>query len=1176
MRINQIQMNGFKSFADKTVLEMHSGITAVVGPNGCGKSNVVDALRWVLGEQSAKNLRGEKMEEVIFNGTERKKQKGMAEVSITLSGVSRELPSGMPIDEIRVSRRLFRSGESEYLINNQQCRLRDIRDIFLDTGLELRSYAILEQGKVGDIINSKPVDRRFLIEEAAGVVKYKVRKQEAVSKLESARNNLQRIKDIVSEVKRQMNAIERQAKKAERYKAMAGEAKELELALSSREFQKLSSEKNEANTGRQELKMQEAVAAALLERKDSELEKERLVMAEKESEIEKSQQGIYVIEKSITELEGKIELFRNEHSNLEARRERNNTREKELKDRETILIREIEQLKGQEGILRQEVEEFNSRLQTGNTEFKAVEESLLDIEEALDEKRRELFRQAEELAHAKNEFSNLERELESQKRNETRADEDIKVLEREVANAQNSIDAMHVHVEDQACEVELSKLARTRMTNELQESRKDLKQVEDEYRSAKEDLVAASSRLKSLKEMDDGLAGYRKGIKKLIKGSGSEHNLKIKGLVADNIQVPSEYETAIEAVLGERIQSLIMEDHAEADRALSYLKDRGYGRGVFLPLSARPITLSELPSGGGVIGRASDLISVKNDEYKNIVTNLLADAVLVRDMETALHLWKTSSFMTFVTVEGEVLEPSGVLHGGSEKGILSMKGEIRGLDAAMKKAEQTTGNFLALVEKSRHRIEGMESDLEKIERQIREADSELDKLKRQETFAAEALGQNRNKLELMQIERSQAATEFKRLSELRNEKRLLLDGLAGKKGSAEEAIGSLQEEMASNKKLLQRLRDETTDRRVEFNTRKTNLDNLLREKERIEMVVGENQSQQESLRSELTGMGKKMLETDAAIHEASKILSEAVTRVKNETDALHTRKDEFNQRSTDLREIENEVRRIRPQVDAVRSRISELEVSIAKLDLKTENLSKNILDNYGLDIAEVVLSEVPEGADERLRLLREKMTNMGPVSLGSLEEHKELSERYDFLMTQQNDLHQSISSLEEAIFKINRTTKERLTKAYEMLREKFQEVFRALFGGGKADLVLAGEESILEAGLDIVAQPPGKKLQNITLLSGGEKALTAVAMLFAGFLIKPSPLCVLDEVDAPLDESNTDKFVTMLGEMSKNTQFITITHNRRTMESANVLYGVTMEEPGVSKLISMKMADYEE
>jgi len=601
-------MNGFKSFADKTVLEMHSGITAVVGPNGCGKSNVVDALRWVLGEQSAKNLRGEKMEEVIFNGTERKKQKGMAEVSITLSGVSRELPSGMPIDEIRVSRRLFRSGESEYLINNQQCRLRDIRDIFLDTGLELRSYAILEQGKVGDIINSKPVDRRFLIEEAAGVVKYKVRKQEAVSKLESARNNLQRIKDIVSEVKRQMNAIERQAKKAERYKVMAEEAKDLELALSSREFREFSSEKNEADTERKELKMQEAAAAALLERKDSEVEKERLIMAEEESEIEKSQQGIYVIEKRITELEGRIELFKSEHRNLEARRERNNTREAELKNRETTLFHEVEQLKGQEENIRLEVDEFQDRLQEGVTKIKEVENNLLDIEEALDEKRRGLFRQTEELLHAKNELSNLEREKENQERNEARASEEIGGLEHKVADAEAVLTATRSALEDQTSQLEQLKQAHMRVAEELQESRILLKQAEDEYRNTKEELVAASSRLKSLKEMEDGLAGYRKGIRKLIKGSGSEHDLKINALIADSIQVSGEYAVAIEAVLGERIQSLIMQDHAEAGRALSYLKDKGYGRGVFIPASARPVALREIPSGDGVIGRASDLV----------------------------------------------------------------------------------------------------------------------------------------------------------------------------------------------------------------------------------------------------------------------------------------------------------------------------------------------------------------------------------------------------------------------------------------------------------------------------------------------------------------------------------------------------------------------------------------
>ncbi len=1176
MRINQIQMNGFKSFADKTVLEMHPGITAVVGPNGCGKSNVVDALRWVLGEQSAKNLRGEKMEEVIFNGTERKKQKGMAEVSITISGVSRELPSGMPIDEIKVSRRLFRSGESEYLINNQQCRLRDIRDIFLDTGLELRSYAILEQGKVGDIINSKPVDRRFLIEEAAGVVKYKVRKQETVSKLESARNNLQRIKDIVGEVKRQMNAIERQAKKAERYKAMAGEAKELELALSSTEFRKLSYEKNKADTERSDLKIKEAASAALLERKDSEVEKRRLVMSEEESKIEKTQQDIYAIEKRITSMEGRIELLKSEHQNIEERYARNDGRETELKNRETTLCREIEQLEEQEKNLRLEVDNFQDRLQDGVSKIKEVEENLFDIEEALDEKRRGLFRQTEDLAHTRNELSNLEREKDNQKRNEIRAKEEIDSIECKVVDAERVLTATRSTLEDQTRRLEQLKQTQMQAADELQASRTRLKQVEDEYRHAKEELVAASSRQKSLKDMEDGLAGYRKGIRNLIKGSGSEHDLRIKALVADSIQVPGKYAVAIEAVLGERIQSLIMQDHAEACRALSYLKNKGYGRGVFLPASARPVALAEIPEGNGVIGRASDLVSAKSDEDKSIVTNMLANAVVVSDMDTALALWETSGPVTFVTLAGEVLESSGVLHGGTEKGILSMKREIQDLASVVRKLEKQAEGLFVLLQESKSRIETVESDLEKTSSQVREAEGSIEQLKRQESSEAETLAQHRRRLEFMRTEKEQAASEFKRLSTALEEKTLLLDELAGKKDDAEESISSLQAELIDNKKLLETLREQSADRRVEFNARKTSLDNLLKDKQRIRLTLKENQRQQEAMQNERKNMDGKIQEIEAAMQQTSKELSELITRVKNETDALHAKKDEFNLRAMDLKAMENEVRELRPRVDTIKNRISELEVQIAKLDLKVENISKNIFENYGLDIAEIEPADLPEGSVERLGQLREKMAAMGPVSLGSLEEHKELSERYEFLMTQQNDLNQSISSLEEAISKINKTTKERLTEAYELLRKKFQEVFRTLFGGGRADLVLAGEENILEAGLDIVSQPPGKKLQNITLLSGGEKALTAVAILFAGFLIKPSPLCVLDEVDAPLDESNTEKFVTMLGEMSQNTQFITITHNRRTMESADVLYGVTMEEAGVSRLLSMKMTDYKE
>lgn len=1177
-------MNGFKSFADRTVIEMHPGITVIVGPNGCGKSNVVDAIRWVLGEQSAKNLRGDKMEEVIFNGTERKKQKGMAEVAIVLSGIGRELPGGMSMDEIRVSRRLFRSGESEYLINDNQCRLRDIRDIFLDTGLELRSYAILEQGRVGDIINSKPVDRRFLIEEAAGVVKYKVRKQEALAKLESARNNLQRIKDIIGEVKRQRNALDRQAKRAESYKAMAAEARDHELAVSGRDFRALMSEMEALTRESDALKLRDAELAALLQSKDAAVEEGRLSMTDEERVIDAAQREVYALEKRIAGLEGKIGLDRNELKNLADRRERSDVRDAELAARDTAMRAELAELAAQEEKLRREVDEFQGMIADGDARLRAAEDGLRAVERSVDEKRRELFRQAEGAAHIKSELAAFERELDRQTKRAEGASGEISRLEAELAAAEASIGGTSGQIAESDALIVEKRRVRAENADELSGLRRRIDEKTADYRAAKEVWVAASSRLSSLREMDSGLVGYRDGAKKLLAGKSGEHGIEIIALLADAFTAPKEYETAIEAALGERIQSLITPDNAEAVKALAFLRGKNYGRGVFMPLSARPIIASdEIPSGDGVIGRASDKVSAK-EPFAAIVGNLLADTVIVRDMDAALAASEKTR-CTLVTLAGDVIESSGAISGGSTtgasgaetgRGILSMKREIRELSETVNEAARKAAALEAEAAELKTRIAALDSAIQKADGEIREIERRIDSLKREEAVARQSLDQKRRRLELVKSESQQALAEIARISADADTKRKALAEVAAGREKTEAEIAGIQNDIAERRKAIDHLRREETDRRVDFNARKTRLENLVRETAKIGHAIAEGVRSRENNTAEREKMEEKSRAIEAALAEAADAMAATVAGAKEASDALAARKGGFAENALRMRALEDEVKKLRPEADALRARIGQLDVRMTQIELTAGNLSRHIADNYALDLATIEPMEVTEGAEEKLRALREKMAAMGPVSLGSIEEYQELSERYEFLLKQQQDLESSIASLEEAISKINRTTRERLREAYEQLRAKFQEVFRKLFGGGRADLVLVGEESILEAGLDIIVQPPGKKLQNITLLSGGEKALTAVAILFSGFLIKPSPLCVLDEVDAPLDESNTDRFATMLLEMAHETQFITITHNRRAMEAGDVIYGVTMEEAGVSKLLSMKMSEAEE
>ncbi len=1178
MRIQKIELNGFKSFADRTRLELHPGITCVVGPNGCGKSNVVDAFRWALGEQSAKNLRGSKMEEVIFNGTDQRKPKGMTQVDIVLGGLARETPEGMPTDTVTVSRRLFRSGESEYLINRNSCRLRDIRDIFLDTGLELKTYSILEQGRVGEIINAKASERRFLIEEVAGVVKYKVRKQEALSKLESSRNNLQRVNDITGEVKRQLNALDRQAKKAERYKRMLEEARDLDIALSGRTFHRLSEELAELARKIAELKEREAERLTGLQALEARIEQDRLALLDREREVEAVQNDLYSREKANTELQGRIDLVKQERDNLSQRVSDHQRREEDLRNREADLREQAADVGREAQAMEVTLGDAESRFEDLSRRVREAESAVNEAEENLEQARRELLSVSDAKATLQNRIAVLERDRENLNARLSRIGEEHTGVVSERAEAESRLQEAEKELVSSRSLLDGRKKEREELLERIRGTREELRSAEETSRRAREEVVAHESRLTSLEEIEKEFVGFGEGTRYIAEEGAERHEIQTLGLLADRIRVPAEYETALEAALGERLRTLIVADGNGIRRILTVLggEERGSGAFVALDHTARGHTWAAPQPGGvsGVRGWAKDLVE-SEDTLRDLVGGLLKGVLVVETAEHALALWDRDDFenVTLVTLRGETFSPGGVVLAGGGKGLLGKKREIRDLRNAVEKAKARAEEEARALETLRERLAVLERQLEESSQVLRDGERTVVSAERKYEAHKDDVARADKRLAYLDGERRQMEAEIEAIRREIEEKAHSFREAGERLAEREEGIARASEALNDERERLETLRSEGTEARVELNRLRNVAEGLERERTRLELALNDAAKRREVLAAEREGMERRILEADQLRAKTEKERDHGIALAHELQEKRNMSRVRYNEEFEALNEKEAQAKQQRPMLEETRAALKTAEVRSAEVAITLEGLVAKILDEYDVKLAELPPAEIEEGAEQRLRDLRQKMAAMGPVSLGALEEYQELEERHRFLDQQQRDLVESIESIEAAIGKINRTTKKRLTEAYTLLREKFHEVFRTLFGGGRADLILVGED-ILEAGLDIQVQPPGKRLQNITLLSGGEKALTALALLFSGFLIKPSPLCILDEVDAPLDESNTDRFAILLKEIAKDVQFVVITHNRRTMEAADILYGATMEEPGVTKIVSMKMAEY--
>lgn len=1176
MKIKRLEIAGFKSFADKVVLDFQQGVTGVVGPNGCGKSNIVDAMRWCMGEQSAKNLRGKAMEDIIFAGSDSRKPLGMAEVSLVFSTEDGRAPAKyLEFSEIQLTRRLYRDGESEYLINKTPCRLLDISELFMDTGVGTKAYSIIEQGKIGQILHSRPEERRLLIEEAAGVTKYKTRKQLALKKIEATRQNLLRLADVLGEIKRQLNSLQRQAKKAEKFREYREELREIDLQFTLHQASTLQQDQHQTEQQLGELKnrMQEIVTAA--DTADNQVELQRLAMLEAEKALNIQQEEQFRFRSEAAACESSLNFCRKERDTIA--------------ERLTKLMAELQTISLRRDALATELTNLLQLQQTTGSDLLTAESELAGLLEGhkeqeqrheelnrqLDTKRRELFSATGEATHCRTRHEQAQKRLVMlAERLERHAREEAQLIERQAENAAN-----HTKVEAECRQCTLEHQAATAELDRLTEQERVLKaqlpELEQLVQSRRDALSQSRSRLTSLQELEAQFAGYGQGVRLLM--TESPLRSRFSGLLADNLLVPEEYEVAVEAVLAERLQTILCGSEQELISSIRYLRQHSAGRAqlAFPAENTPPCTTSAINGAPALLS----LVEV-NDKARLPVQRMLAQVHLANSLEEALSYSRRYPEQTFVTREGDVVAPDGTVSGGSvetaQNGIIHKKREIRSLELLVE-------GLLAELESCESERDRVRADLQVAAQELLQARSSLHQLdltlaglvKDRQQLEAQA-AQLAERLKLLVLERSTLDEEQCLLQEEQKSAAIGQEAAELQARQLEQESRGITAEIEGQRLILATARETLTTQRVTVATlreqgeahqrTRASLTAQLDEHERRIKNGADEQEQSENNRRELHNR----------IASEEIRLADLLEQQRRQDELLLLVRKQYETAAAELTTAEHEARLRRDEREAIRQLHADLSLKASSLTLQREHLEQSLQDRHRISLSEVRerLGEQaldPVAARVRQTDLERLIDELGEVNLMAIEEYAGMEQRYDFLASQKSDLEESLQDLQQAIHRINRTTRKRFLEAFTLINEKFQEVFPRLFCGGRAELKLTDEQDLLETGIDIIVQPPGKKLANVMLLSGGEKALTAVALIFSIFLIKPTPFCLLDEVDAPLDDANIGRFNDMVREMSAISQFIIITHNKTTMAVADTLYGVTMEEPGASRLVSVRL-----
>ena len=1183
MRLKRLEMLGFKSFAQRTVVEMNPGITAVVGPNGCGKSNIVDALRWAMGEQSARHLRGHQMEDVVFNGSDSLPATGMAEVSIVFDNEDGRGPAEYNnFSEIMVTRRLFRSGESEYAINKVNCRLKDVVELFLGTGVGSKAYSIVEQGKVDELVNSKPEDRRSLIEEAAGTSKYKSRKIVAEKKLERTQQNLLRLNDIVREIERQIRTMELQAKKAERYRALKSELKEKELACAFLQRETFTREITRQENQLAGIESRLAGHLASMHGQEAENESVRLSLMEADRELGLQQEGVYQRRALIQSDEQKCDFFSKDLVQIAQSAADACASLSQLEDKIKILGQEIAELNNaKESFIQLSLFE-ESFLREKENELATLQYRMRSLQSDVDQEKAALIDLANQVANLKNDALAKDRRHSEISAELARSREQLTQAAAALAACETAQCAGADALESCAQELRERTLEAAQAAATLQCLNKCREDQENKIAALKEQIQESRSRLLSFEELQKNYEGYQEGVRAIMLKKQQESSPNgIYGLVAEVLDAPENYEKALTAVLGDRLQYVIVKSHQEGIEAIQFLKDQASGRGSFIPLEMSRKPRKDLPLGEAeVVAPLMDMISVK-EGYRDIADYLLSDVVVVQDLQSGLALWNRNGYhSTLVTPEGEVIDPIGIVTGGSgtllESSFLTQRRRIRELKAILAEREDQLCREERESEELKQKFEQAETQKTVLGAEIHRLELERVRLEHENRSAKQEHERLSQTLRALTQEQSDLTTAVQLIEEDISRCHNLIQSRTEEKNAREQALAQKQTEFVELSQSVETAEAAVTQSRIrnaalgeKRDNTHINLANRITLREEICREITARQGQ-------IADYQRRQLETEQALGETRESLRQNRAELQLLEENLQTNRQSYRQISMRLAEIGESIKELRPQVATCQEEKNRIQLSLAAQRIELQHLAANLREKYDVQI-EALSPEFGENPPSQMELaaeiddLRSRLDRMGDVNLAAIGEYEELTERFRFMSQQKEDLERSMADLQQTIVKLNRICRLRFKESFDAINEKFEAIFPRLFRGGKAKLVLTDENDFLETGVDIIVQPPGKKLQSITLLSGGEKALTAVSLLFAIFLTKPSPFCFLDEVDAPLDDANLDRFNEMIKEMSEHSQFVLVTHNKKSMQAAEVLYGITMAEPGVSKVVSVRM-----
>ncbi len=1187
MKIKTIEISGFKSFSDKALLNFMPGITALVGPNGCGKSNVVDAFRWAMGEQSAKQLRGNLMEDVIFSGSESRKPMSMAEVSITFTNDNGSAPHHYSTySEIMVTRRLFRSGESEYYINKAPCRLKDITELFLDTGAGAKAYSIIEQGKVDQIINAKPFDRRVLIDEVAGISKYKNRKKEALSKIESTKDNLHRVDDIIIEVKRQLNSIKRQASKLKRYQALKEEIKTIEIASSLKHYASLKESDAALRSALEHSSREEIKQGTQISSIEALLEDERLQLNHDEKLYQSIQEEIYKITTTSQKEESRLEYLTKEISSAESQYQQHLQQIETLQTRVQDHHREELTLEGKNREHSKTIQDISATLIEDEEKVVTLKDQYTELHSHIESQKNNLIDILTVLARVNNTLTQLEkdhlsllRKIEFNKEESVSLEQKKLAMEQDLASSETELSTTEASKHSREDEKQLLDQQILSLTEKLQQAEIDLTAI-------KEKCEKAESRLYSLQELKDKFEECDDGVRSIMlrtqHDTPAEQN-GIYGLLADFIQTEPQYESALEAVLGEKLHYIIVESHLSGMQALDYLKLQSLGRASLIPMHIRKQNGENYSSvlAGETVKPLLELVTAQ-DQYRAIVDSLLADVVLVDTLDAALKIWNSNGHKyTLVTLDGEIIDPAGIITGGRQNGtssqILSKRREIRELQDKLSELTPRHEELSRTKSQLTNQLVQLRENSDALKEKIHQSELATFSVKKDINQTLKDIDEASQRIEFFKIEKEEfesalkmASDETSRLQEERTQK------LTAQR-EKESLLARLQETEKTLALQIDSLQSEITKRKIQLTAERekfeNNLTTLTRTKENLSLLNEELNSNRERTEE----WKQKQIALSGDVRTTEENIAEYQRAHQDLEYSLEKTRTDLVLKEEKIKEKEVTLKAALSQREAEKTKINDLNIKITESNLTITHLLNSIEEKYHLNLDNILQDETGEDQEEdthsyeKLEELKAQIERLGEVNLAAAQEEEELTSRHQFLSDQRDDLLQSLESLNQAIRKINRTTRQRFIDTYHIINDKFKTVFPELFQGGRAELKLTDEENILETGIEIAAQPPGKKLQSIDLLSGGEKTLTAVALLISIFLVKPSPFCLLDEADSALDDVNASRFNSYMEKISHTSQFILITHNKLSMQAAHTLYGITMQEPGISKVVSVKL-----